>query len=51
MLNAKVSYELVKNLNVFVNARNAFGSSSREFYAADQTAGLYTGGLTYNLLK
>ncbi len=51
MMNAKVSYEIVKNLNVFVNARNAFGSDSREFYAADQTAGLYTGGLTYNLLK
>ncbi len=51
MMNAKVSYEIVKNLNVFVNARNAFGASSREFYAADQTAGFYTGGLSYNLLK
>ena len=51
MMNAKVSYEVVKNLNVFVNARNAFASDSREFYAGDQTAGLYTGGLTYNLLK
>jgi len=50
-LNAKVSYEVVKNLNVFVNARNLFGSDSREFYAADQTAGLYTGGLSYNLSK
>ena len=51
MMNAKVSYEIVKNLNVFINARNAFASSSREFYAADQTAGLYTGGISYNLLK
>jgi iron complex outermembrane recepter protein len=51
MMNAKVSYEVAKNLNVFINARNLFGSSSREFYSADQTAGLYTGGLTYNLLK
>ncbi len=51
MMNAKVSYEIVKNLNVFANARNLFASSSREFYAADQTAGLYTGGLTYNVLK
>jgi len=50
-MNAKVSYEVVKNLNVFVNARNAFASSTREFYAADQTAGLYTAGLSFNLLK
>ncbi len=51
ILNAKASYEVVKNLNVFVNARNLFGSDSREFYAADRTAGLYTGGLTYNMKK
>ncbi|MEO5975523.1 MAG: TonB-dependent receptor [Chryseolinea sp.] len=51
MMNAKVSYELIKHLNIFVNARNAFASSSREFYSADQTAGLYTGGLSYNILK
>jgi len=50
-VNAKVSYELVKNLNVFINGRNLFGSDSREFYAADRTAGLYTGGLTYNFTK
>jgi len=51
MMNAKVSYELVKNLNVFLNGRNLFGSTSREFYAADRTAGLYTAGLSYNLKK
>jgi hypothetical protein len=51
MISAKVSYEVVKNLNVFVNARNLLASDSREFYAGDQTAGLYTGGLTYNFLK
>lgn len=51
MMNAKISYEVAKNLNVFVNARNLFASDSREFYAADQTAGLYTGGLSYNLAK
>jgi iron complex outermembrane receptor protein len=51
MMNVKVSYEVVKNLKVFINARNAFNSPSREFYAADQTAALYTGGLSYNLLK
>ncbi|MEJ7643929.1 MAG: TonB-dependent receptor [Chryseolinea sp.] len=51
LLNAKVSYEIIKNLTVFVNARNAFATSAREFYAGDQTGGLYTGGLSYNLLK
>jgi iron complex outermembrane receptor protein len=51
MLNAKVSYEVAKGLNVYVNARNLFGSSSREFYGTDQTAGLYLLGLSYNLNK
>jgi iron complex outermembrane recepter protein len=51
MMSAKVYYEVTKNLNIFVNARNLFGSASREFYATDQTAGLYTGGLSYNLSK
>jgi iron complex outermembrane receptor protein len=51
MANAKISYEIAKNLNVFVNARNMFGSSSREFYAADRTAALYTGGLSYSLVR
>jgi iron complex outermembrane receptor protein len=51
MLNAKVSYEVVKNLNVFVSGRNVLNSDSREFYAADRTGGLYTGGLSYNLTK
>lgn len=50
-INAKVSYEVVKNLNVYINARNALASSQREFYAGDKTAGLYTAGLSYNLLK
>lgn len=51
MLNVKVSYEIVKNLNVFASGRNVLNSDSREFYAGDRTAGLYTGGLSYNLTK
>jgi hypothetical protein len=51
MFSAKASYEIVKNLNVFLNGRNLFGSDSREFYAADRTAGLYTAGLTYNVTR
>ena len=50
-MSAKVSYEVVKDLNLFINARNLFGTDSREFYAGDRTAGLYTGGLSYNLSK
>lgn len=49
MLNAKVSYEVVKGLNVFANARNLTGAKSREFYAGDQTAGLYMFGASFNL--
>jgi iron complex outermembrane receptor protein len=49
MANAKISYELVRNLNVYLNGRNLFSNDSREFYAADRTAGLYTAGLTFNL--
>lgn len=51
MVSAKLSYEIVKNLNVFANARNLFGADTREFYAADKTAGLYTAGLSFNMLK
>lgn len=51
MVNAKVSYEIVKNLTAFVNARNLFADDAREFYAGDRTAGLYTGGLSYSLNK
>ncbi|WP_127121742.1 TonB-dependent receptor plug domain-containing protein [Chryseotalea sanaruensis] len=49
IMSAKASYEVVKNLNVFLNARNFLGADTREFYAADRTAGLYTGGISYNL--
>lgn len=49
LLNAKVSYEIVNGLNVYANARNLTGAKSREFYAGDQTAGLYMFGATFNL--
>lgn len=49
LVNAKASYEIIQNLNVFLNARNLFGTDTREFYAADRTAGLYTAGVSYNL--
>ncbi len=49
MFNAKASYEIVSGLNIFANARNLTGAQSREFYAADQTAGLYMMGASFNL--
>ncbi len=49
MINAKVSYEPVKGLFVFVNARNAFGSKSTEFYGGNPTQAMYLGGISYHL--
>lgn len=49
MFNAKASYEIAKGLNLFANARNLTGAKSREFYAGDQTAGLYMFGASFNL--
>jgi iron complex outermembrane receptor protein len=51
LLNAKLSYEVMKGLNIYANARNLFGSSSREFYAADQTSAIYLIGASFNLNK
>lgn len=48
-MNAKVSYEVVKGLNAFVSGRNSFGASSREFYGAEKTTGLFLGGLSYKM--
>jgi hypothetical protein len=49
MFNAKASYEIINGLNVFANARNLTGAKSREFYAGDQTTGLYMIGASFNL--
>ncbi len=51
ILNAKVSYEVVKNLTVFASGRNMLNSDSREFYAGDRTAGLYSAGLSLSMTK
>jgi iron complex outermembrane receptor protein len=47
--NLKVSYSILKSLNVFLNARNALNATSREFYAADQTHGLYLVGASFRM--
>jgi iron complex outermembrane receptor protein len=48
MLSAKVSYEVYKGINLFINARNLSSEDSREFYAADRTQGLYLAGASFN---
>jgi iron complex outermembrane receptor protein len=47
LLNAKVSYEVIKNLKVFLNARNLTNTKSREFYGSDQIGGMYLVGLNF----
>ncbi|MFZ6009085.1 MAG: TonB-dependent receptor plug domain-containing protein [Bacteroidota bacterium] len=49
LFNVKANYTLIEGLNVFVNARNAFNSDTREFFAADQVGGLYLVGASFNL--
>lgn len=49
LMNAKVSYEVIKGLQLFVSGRNIFGSTSREFYGAEKTKALYLGGLSYKI--
>lgn len=51
MMNAKVSYDVLKGLQVYVNARNLFNADSHEFYAADKTQGLYLAGASFNINK
>lgn len=40
ILNAKISYDITKDLNVYVNARNALNNQSREYMGADKTGAL-----------
>lgn len=49
MMNAKVSYEPIKGLSVFANARNVFGSSTTEFYGGNPTKAMLLGGISYHL--
>jgi iron complex outermembrane receptor protein len=49
IVNAKVSYKIYKNSSIFLNARNAFGSTTPEFGLADHTKGLYLAGININL--
>lgn len=47
-LNMKVSYNLMENLSVFVNARNVLNLQSREFGFTDDIKGLYLAGISFS---
>jgi len=47
IMNAAVSYAVTKRLNAFVNARNFLNDRSREFYTADKTAIMVSGGVNF----
>lgn len=49
LVNMKANWALTRNLNVYLNARNVLNNRSREFYAADRSAGLYLVGLSVNI--
>lgn len=46
--NAKVSYQVTRTLNIFINARNAFDEDSREFFGSDLIHGLYLAGIHFD---
>jgi iron complex outermembrane receptor protein len=49
LVNVKANWALTRQVNVFLNARNVLNNRSREFYAADRTAGLYMVGVSVSL--
>lgn len=49
ILNAKVAYDVTKNINVYINARNLSDNDSREFVGADRNGGLLLGGVRVQL--
>jgi iron complex outermembrane receptor protein len=48
LVNIKANWAVTRQVNVFLNARNVLNNRSREFYAADRTAGLYMVGASVN---
>lgn len=48
LINAKVSYQLTKNINLFVNGRNILNNEKQEFMFMDKIGALYLAGLNVN---
>ncbi|HYG41154.1 MAG TPA: TonB-dependent receptor plug domain-containing protein [Cytophagales bacterium] len=49
VVNGRVSYKLIKQLDLFVSGKNIFGDTSREFYRADNIGVNFLGGLNFQL--
>ena len=49
LVNIKANWALTRNVNLYANARNVLNNRSREFYAADRSAGLYMVGVSLNI--
>lgn len=49
LVNVKANWSVTRNVNLFANARNVFNNRSREFYAADRSAGLYMLGASLSI--
>ncbi|HYG18449.1 MAG TPA: TonB-dependent receptor [Ohtaekwangia sp.] len=48
ILNARLSYKPVNQLNVFVTVKNLLGDKSVEFYQSDETSMMVVGGVNFN---
>jgi iron complex outermembrane receptor protein len=49
IVNFKVNYAVLKQLNLFFNGRNIFNNSSREYYGTDRIGGVYSLGASFSL--
>lgn len=48
LLNAKISYQLVDKLKLYISGRNLLNNDSREYYGTDRIGGTYFAGMSYN---
>lgn len=48
-LNARIGYQIIKNLDLFVTGRNILNQDSREFYGTDIVSSAYFAGLNFKL--
>ena len=48
LLNAKVSYKVLDDLRIYVNARNLFSGEQSQFYGTDVVKPMILGGVSFN---
>jgi len=49
LLNAKVSYQVLDDLKIYVNARNVFSGNQPQFYGTDVVKPMILGGVSFSL--